>query len=124
LNSKCIHIVLLKLTFINLKLCSSSTSLKFENNDCLLCRIVCGKNSPSHSRCKNKVSCDVNSAYLQSFHHRRPKSYFLWNLIVYPNLRKNIIFNCFNLKEMNAIKDNVVLLRITESVLPQLQCKC
>jgi hypothetical protein len=37
------------------------------------------------------------------------------------------IFNRFNLKEIKAIKDNVVLLRITEGVqsaLPQLQCKC
>jgi hypothetical protein len=70
---KCIHIVLRKLSFINLKLCISSTFLKFKNKDYLLCRIVCGKNSPSHSRCKNKVSCDANSACLQSFHHRRPK---------------------------------------------------
>jgi hypothetical protein len=29
----------------------------------------------SHSRCKNKVSCDANSACLQSFHHRRPKRF-------------------------------------------------
>jgi hypothetical protein len=65
LNSKCIHIVLLKLNFINLKLCISSTFLKVKNKDYLLCRIVCGKNSPSHSRCKNKVSCDANSAYLK-----------------------------------------------------------
>jgi hypothetical protein len=37
------------------------------------------------------------------------------------------IFNRFNLKEMKAIKTNVVLLRITESVqsvLPQFQCNC
>jgi hypothetical protein len=40
-------------------LCISSTFLKFKNKDYLLCRIVCGKNSPSHSRRKNKVSCDV-----------------------------------------------------------------
>jgi hypothetical protein len=37
------------------------------------------------------------------------------------------IFNRFNLKEMKAIQNNIVLLRITESVqsvLPQLQCTC
>jgi hypothetical protein len=92
-NSKCIHIVLLKLSFINLKLCSSSTFLKFKNKDYLLCRIVCGKNSPSHSRCKNKVSCDVKSAYLQSFHHRRPNKQFFKPAKVEDllNLRENLI---------------------------------
>jgi hypothetical protein len=44
---------------------------KVKNKDYLLCRIVCGKNSPSHSRCKNKVSCDANIACLQSFHHKK-----------------------------------------------------
>jgi hypothetical protein len=39
------------------------------------------------------------------------------------------IFNRFNLKEMKAIKNNVVLLRLritesVQSVLPQLQCNC
>jgi hypothetical protein len=63
-----------EIQLINLKLYSSSTFLKFKNKNYLLCRIVCGKNSPSHSRCKNKVSCDMNSVYLQSFHHRRPKN--------------------------------------------------
>jgi hypothetical protein len=63
-------------TDINLKLCISSMFLKFKNKDYLLCRIVCGKNSRSHSRRKNKVSCDVNSACLQSFHNRTPKNIF------------------------------------------------
>jgi hypothetical protein len=38
-------------------LCIFSTFLKVINKDYLLCRIVCEKNSPSHSRCKNKEQC-------------------------------------------------------------------
>jgi hypothetical protein len=92
---KCIHIVPRKLSFINLKLCISSTFLKLKNKDYLLCRIVCGKNSPSHSRRKNKVSCDVNSAYLKSFHHRRPKSAF-YDTKVENNILKNEFYKgCF-----------------------------